>query len=249
MSYNEKHNEANKDDNRDGENHNRSWNCGAEGPTDDAQIRALRLRQTRNLLAALLLSQGVPMMLSGDEFGHSQQGNNNAYCQDNELTWLSWEFGEEEGLLLEFVRDLIRLRQQHRVFRRRKFFQNRAIRGETVRDIVWLDPAGTQMSDEQWRDGFARSLAVFLSGRGLDERDERGRTIVDTDFLVLVNAHYETVEFKLPLQPQDARWVLRMDTTNPKFETVQRTFAPGDSYALQGRALALLEFPQPRGTT
>ena len=248
VSYNEKHNEANKDDNRDGENHNRSWNCGAEGPTDDAEIRALRLRQTRNLLASLLLSQGVPMMLSGDEFGHSQQGNNNAYCQDNELTWLSWEFGEEEGLLLEFVRDLIRLRQQHRVFRRRKFFQNRAIRGETVRDIVWLDPAGTQMSDEQWRDGFARSLAVFLSGRGLDERDERGRTIVDTDFLVLVNAHYETVEFKLPPQPEDARWVLRMDTTNPKFETEQRTFAPGDTYALQGRALALFEFPQPRGT-
>jgi isoamylase len=246
VSYNDKHNEANKDDNRDGENHNRSWNCGAEGPTDDAEIRALRLRQMRNLIASLLLSQGVPMMLSGDEFGHSQQGNNNAYCQDNELTWLSWEFGEEEGLLLEFVRDLIRLRQQHRVFRRRKFFQNRAIRGETVRDIVWLDPTGTQMSDEQWRDGFARSLAVFLSGRGLDERDERGRTIVDTDFLVLFNAHYETVEFKLPPQPEDARWVLRMDTTNAKFETEERTLAPGDTYALQGRALALLEFPQPR---
>jgi isoamylase len=241
VSYNEKHNEANKDENRDGENHNRSWNCGVEGPTDDPEIRALRLRQTRNLLASLLLSQGVPMLLAGDEFGHSQQGNNNAYCQDNELAWLSWEHGEDEKQLLEFVRDLIRLRCDHRVFRRRKFFQNRAIRGENVRDIVWLDPAGTQMSDEQWRDGFARSLGVFLSGRGLDERDERGRTIVDTDFIVLVNAHYEAVEFKLPAQPEDARWALRVDTTNAKFEKEERVFAPGDTFALQGRALALFE--------
>src|SRR5688572_3516973 len=241
VSYNEKHNEANRDENRDGENHNRSWNCGVEGPTDDPEIRALRLRQTRNLLASLLLSQGVPMLLAGDEVGHTQQGNNNAYCQDNELTWLSWETGEEEQQLLGFVRDLIRLRGDHRVFRRRKFFQNRAIRGENVRDIVWLVPAGTQMSDEQWRDGFARSLGVFLSGRGLDERDERGRTIVDTDFIVLVNAHYETVEFKLPAQPEDARWALRVDTTNAKFEKEERVFAPGDTYALQGRALALFE--------
>jgi isoamylase len=246
VSYNEKHNEANKDDNRDGENHNRSWNCGVEGPTDDPQIGALRLRQSRNLLTSLLLSQGVPMLLAGDESGHSQQGNNNAYCQDNELTWLSWEISDANGQLLEFVRRLIRLRGEHRVFRRRKFFQNRAIRGENVRDIVWLDPAGTQMSDEQWRDGFARSLGVFLSGRGLDERDERGRTIVDNDFLVLVNAHYETVEFKLPAQPDDARWVLRVDTTNASFEAEERTFAPGDTYAVQGRALALFEFPQPR---
>jgi isoamylase len=241
VSYNDKHNEANKDENRDGENHNRSWNCGAEGPTDDPEIRALRLRQTRNLLASLLLSQGVPMLLAGDEFGHSQQGNNNAYCQDNELAWLSWEIAEDEQQLLQFVRDLIRLRRSHRVFRRRKFFQNRAIRGENVRDIVWLDPVGTQMSDEQWRDGFARSLAMFLSGRGLDERDERGRTIVDTDFLVLVNAHHETVEFKLPAQPEDARWLLRVDTTNAKFEKEERVLAPGDTYALQGRALALFE--------
>jgi glycogen operon protein len=186
------------------------------------------------------------MLLAGDELGHSQQGNNNAYCQDNELTWLSWEIGEEHRPLLEFARSLIRLRCEHRVFRRRKFFQNRAIRGANVRDIVWLDPAGTPMSEEQWRDGFARSLGVFLSGRGLDERDERGRTIVDNDFIVLVNAHYETVEFKLPAQPEDARWVLRVDTMNPAFETQERVFAPGDSYALQGRALALFEFPQSR---
>ncbi|HTJ15692.1 MAG TPA: glycogen debranching protein GlgX [Steroidobacteraceae bacterium] len=246
VSYNEKHNDANKDDNRDGENHNRSWNCGVEGPTDDPEIRALRLRQSRNLLASLLLSQGVPMLLAGDEVGRTQQGNNNAYCQDNELTWQPWEIGEEDAQLLEFVRNLIRLRQEHRVFRRRKFFQNGAIRGENVRDIVWLDPAGTQMSDEQWRDGFARSLAVFLSGRGLDERDERGRTIVDTDFLVLVNAHYETVEFKVPAQPEDARWQLRMDTKNAAFDGDERVFAPGDTYAVEGRSMALFEFPQPR---
>jgi isoamylase len=246
VSYNDKHNEANGDDNRDGENHNRSWNCGAEGPTDDPQIRALRLRQSRNLLATLLLSQGVPMLLAGDEFGHSQNGNNNAYCQDNEMTWLSWQLGEEDQRLLEFTRRLIQLRREHRVFRRRKFFQNRAIRGETVRDILWLDPAGTQMSDEQWRDGFARSLAVFLSGRGLDEQDERGRLLVDNDFLLLVNAHHETVEFRLPAQPEDALWVLRLDTTNPAFETEEKAWEPGGTYALQGRALALFEFPQSR---
>jgi glycogen operon protein len=204
------------------------------------------MRQSRNLLASLLLSQGVPMLLAGDEFGHTQQGNNNAYCQDNELTWLAWEIAEQDKQLLEFVRELLRLRSEHRVFRRRKFFQSRAIRGENVRDIVWLDPAGTPMSEEQWRDGFARSLGVFFSGRGIDEHDERGRTIVDDDFLVLVNAHYETVEFKLPAQPEDARWVLRMDTTNAALEKQERAFAPGDSYALQGRAMALFEFPQPR---
>lgn len=246
VSYNEKHNEANRDENRDGENHNRSWNCGVEGPSDDPQIRALRLRQSRNFLTTLFLSQGVPMLLAGDELGHSQRGNNNIYCQDNELAWLAWQLDQEDRQLLAFTRELIRLRCEHRVFRRRKFFQNRAIRGDAVRDIVWLDPAGTQMSDEQWRDGFARSLGVLLSGRGLDEQDERGRVLVDNDFILLFNAHYETVEFRLPAQPDDARWVLRLDTTNAAFETEERAWQPGDSYALQGRALALFEFPQPR---
>jgi glycogen operon protein len=241
VSYNEKHNEANLDENRDGENHNRSWNCGAEGPTDDPEVLKLRQRQARNLLATLFLSQGVPMLLAGDEFGHSQQGNNNAYCQDNELTWLNWELSREDQEFLAFTRELIRLRVGHRVFRRRNFFQNRAIRGEAVRDIVWLDPSGTMMSDEQWRESFARSLGVFLSGRGLNERDERGEIVVDSDFVVLLNAHHEAVAFRMPAQPDDAQWLLRLDTATDGARSP--ALGAGDSYTLQGRALAVFEFP------
>jgi isoamylase len=244
VSYNEKHNEANLDDNRDGENHNRSWNCGAEGPTDDPEVNALRLRQIRNLLATLFLSQGVPMLFAGDEFARTQQGNNNAYCQDNPLTWLNWRLGREEQALLAFTRELIRLRASHRVFRRRSFFQNRAIRGEAVRDIVWLDPSGSEMSEQQWRESFARTLGVFLSGRGLNEQNERGQILVDSDFVLLLNAHHEAVEFHLPAQPAGARWLLRFDTTNPEgFEKNALTFHPNAAYMLAGRTLALFEFP------
>jgi isoamylase len=245
VSYNDKHNEANQDENREGENHNRSWNCGAEGPSEDPNVRALRIRQRRNLLTTLLLSQGVPMLLAGDELGHTQQGNNNAYCQDNELTWLDWQLNEEDQQFLDFVRELIRLRRLHRVFRRRSFFQDRAIRGEAVRDIVWLDPSGTQMSDEQWRESFARSLGVFLSGRGLQEQNERGQIIVDSDFVIFVNAHHEAVEFHLPPQPDDARWLLRLDTSTADGFDGGREHRPNDVYQLQGRALAVFEFPLP----
>lgn len=241
VSYNEKHNAANLDDNRDGESHNRSWNCGVEGPTEDPAIRALRLRQSRNLLATLCLSQGVPMLLAGDESGHTQQGNNNAYCQDNELTWLSWELGPQDAELTQFTQQLIAFRRAHRVFRRRRFFQNRAIHGAAVRDIIWLDPAGTEMSDQQWQESFARSLGVLLCGRGLDEHDERGRPIVDTDFVLLFNAHHEALEFRLPSEPSAARWVLRLDTTHSHFEKQERESRPGDAYTLQGRALAVFE--------
>jgi isoamylase len=244
VSYNDKHNEANLDENRDGENHNRSWNCGVEGPTDDPDIIALRRRQMRNLLTTLFLSQGVPMLLAGDESGRTQQGNNNAYCQDNPLTWLNWRLGREELALLSFTRELIRLRASHRVFRRRRFFQNRAIRGESVRDIVWLDPSGSEMSEQQWRESFARSLGVFLSGRALNEQDERGQILVDSDFVVLVNAHHEAVEFHLPAQPVDARWRLRLDTSGTDgFEKEERAFRARDPYTLAGRTLALFEFP------
>jgi isoamylase len=244
VSYNDKHNEANFDDNRDGENHNRSWNCGVEGPTDDEEVNALRRRQTRNLLATLLLSQGVPMLLAGDESGRSQQGNNNAYCQDNELAWLDWSLSKDDQVLLAYVRDLIRLRCEHRVFRRRSFFQNRAIRGEGVRDIVWLDPGGAEMSEQQWRESFARSLGVFLSGRGLTEQNERGQVVTDSDFVLLVNAHHDELEFRLPTQPDDAQWLLRLDTRNAHgFERASRTFAPGDAFPLTGRSLAVFEFP------
>ena len=246
VSYNEKHNEANLDDNRDGENHNRSWNCGVEGPTDDPQVRELRMRQTRNFLTTLFLSQGVPMLLAGDESGRTQQGNNNAYCQDNELTWHDWTLNREDQDLLTFVRQLIRLRRDHRVFRRRSFFQNRAIRGDSVRDIVWLDPNGSEMTELQWRESFARSLGVFLSGRALNERNERGQIVIDSDFLLLVNAHHERVDFDIPAQPADARWVLRLDTADPAgFDIPHRSFRPGDTYSVQGRALALFEYPLP----
>ena len=243
VSYNDKHNEANLDGNLDGENHNRSWNCGVEGPTDDAAVNALRARQTRNLLATLLLSQGVPMLLAGDESGRTQRGNNNAYCQDNDVTWLSWSLDKDQQTLLAYARELIRLRCAHRVFRRRNFFQNRAIRGEGVRDIVWLDPSGTEMSEQQWRESFARSLGVFLSGRGIEERNDRGQVIVDSDFVLLLNAHHDELEFHLPAQPADALWLLRLDTRNPTgFERESRTFRPNDAYTLIGRSLAVFEF-------
>ncbi|HEX2494096.1 MAG TPA: alpha-amylase family glycosyl hydrolase, partial [Steroidobacter sp.] len=244
VTYSEKHNEANLDENRDGENHNRSWNCGVEGLTDDPEINALRRRQTRNLLATLFLSQGVPMLLAGDESGRTQQGNNNAYCQDDELTWLNWTPDGEDQALLSFVRELIRLRCSHRVFRRRIFFQNRAIRGQAVRDVVWLDPNGSEMSEQQWRESFARSLGVFLSGRGLHERNERGEVVMDSDFLLLLNAHHGELEFRVPTQPDAARWALRLDTRNPAgFEREARIYRPGDAYTLIGRNLAVFEFP------
>ncbi len=246
VSYNEKHNEANLDENRDGENHNRSWNCGAEGPTDDPKIRELRMRQIRNFLTTLMLSQGVPMLLAGDESGRTQRGNNNAYAQDNELTWQDWELNREDQDLLGFTRELIKLRLSHRVFRRRSFFQDRSIRGDSVRDIVWLDPNGSEMTDQQWHESFARSLGVFLSGRALNERNERGKVVIDSDFLLLVNAHHEQMDFDIPMTPADARWTLRLDTSDPAgFDIASRMLRPGETYTVQGRALALFEYPLP----
>ena len=178
VSYNEKHNEANGEDNNDGESHNRSWNCGVEGPTDDPEVLALRARQQRNFLATLMLSQGVPMLLHGDELGRSQRGNNNGYCQDTELTWIDWE-NVDEGLL-EFTKPVTRLRTDHPMFRRRRFFSGRPVRrgrGRPVPDIVWLTPAGEPMTDEDWDAGFAKSLAVYLNGNGIRELDERGEPV------------------------------------------------------------------------
>lgn len=244
VSYNEKHNEANLDGNTDGENHNRSWNCGVEGPTDDPEIRALRVRQMRNLLATLMVSQGVPMLLAGDECGRTQLGNSNAYCQDNEITWHDWSLSDEDQNLLTFARELIHLRKSHRTFRRRRFFQNRSIRGDHVSDIIWFDPSGSEMSDQQWSESNARTLGVFLSGRSLQEEDERGQLLVDSDFLMLVNAHHEPVEFRIPTELSDRHWLLRLDTADPAgFGIERRTLRPGDSYVIEGRALALFEHP------
>jgi glycogen operon protein len=213
VSYNHKHNEANGEDNRDGENHNRSWNCGVEGPTDDPGILALRARKVRNFLATLLLSQGVPMICGGDEIGRTQQGNNNAYCQDNELSWYDWEQADQK--LLHFTARMIELRQQHPVFCRRRWFQGRAIRGSEVSDIGWFTPAGVEMSDQDWQAGFAKSLGVFLNGAGIPTMDEQGERVLDDSFYVMFNAHQDAMDFALPEAKWGTRWTVILDTNEP----------------------------------
>jgi isoamylase len=213
VSYNEKHNEANGEDNRDGESFNRSWNCGAEGVTEDPDVLRLRRRQQRNLLATLFLSQGVPMLLGGDELGRTQQGNNNAYCQDNEISWYDWEHVDEP--LLAFTRTLIALRRHHPAFRRRRWFQGRPIRG-TV-DIGWYRPDGQEMDDADWESGFARSVAVFLNGQAIPDRDERGRHIADDWFFVVLNAHDEAIDWTLPAHGV-RRWEVLLDTVQAEDE-------------------------------
>ena len=242
VTYNEKHNEANREDNRDGENHNRSWNCGVEGPTDDPAIIALRQRQKRNLLATLLLSQGVPMLLAGDEMGRSQGGNNNAYCQDNETSWLNWQIEQinpEDRALTEFVQRMIRIRKAHPTFRRRNFFQGRGIKG--VADIVWLTPEGREMSDEEWRHAYARCLGMFLAGSAINEHDRRGQPIQDANFLLLLNAYEGEIPFTIPASRSRKAWEVQVDTF---FELGKRcdgrTFRARDKYPLQGRSVALL---------
>jgi isoamylase len=210
VSYNEKHNEANGEDNRDGENDNRSWNCGVEGPTDDTVINALRARQQRNFLATLFLSQGVPMLPAGDEMGRTQQGNNNAYCQDNELSWLDWEGADEE--LLAFTRTLITFRHRHAVFRRRRWFQGRAIHGGKLRDIAWFKPSGEEMSEQDWGQGFTKSLGVFLNGDALTAPRSHGERGADATFYVIFNAHSEPVDFSLPPKGWGERWITLLDT-------------------------------------
>ena len=239
VSYNDKHNEANGEDNRDGESHNRSWNCGVEGPSGDAAINVLRERQKRNFLATLFFSQGAPMLLAGDERGRSQQGNNNAYCQDSETSWIDWTETPSSESLLPFVRRLVALRTAHPLFRRRTFFRGRAVREPEVKDIHWLNPNGTEMSDHEWTQAFARCLGVFLDGHSLTERDERGRLVVDDDLLLLLNAHHDPIPFKLP-GTQDLRWEALIDTACADGVPALDALAAGSEYPLQGRSLALL---------
>ncbi len=240
VSYDEKHNEANGEDNRDGESHNRSWNCGVEGPTDDPGINALRARQQRNLLATLLLSQGVPMLLAGDESARTQNGNNNSYCQDNPLSWLNWELDAEQGELLSFVRRLTRLRRNHPIFRRRHFFQGRPIKGEGVKDILWIGPEGNEMDDEAWSHGHVRALGVVLNGKGIKETDEQGRPIEDDSFLLLLNAGQDPLGFKLPPSPEGLSWDRFLDTANGNAHGHDGPWRPGDTYPLQSHSLVLL---------
>ena len=245
VSYNQKHNEANLEDNRDGTDDNRSWNCGVEGPTDDPQILALRAQQKRNFMATLFLSQGVPMLLAGDEMGHTQNGNNNAYCQDNELTWLNWHLKPEDQRFFEFTSRLIAIRKQHPLFRRRHFFQGRKIRG--LKDIIWLNPDGREMTDEEWNQSFARCLGVFLAGQGIEEYDERGRIITDGDCIILFNSHHESVPFKIPEVGEPDGWRVLVDTTVDRINGGNgRHWRAGDVFDLKGRSLALLYRDQKR---
>jgi glycogen operon protein len=245
VSYNDKHNEANGENNRDGNSHNLSWNHGVEGPSDDAKVLALRARQQRNFIATLLLSQGVPMLLAGDELGRSQQGNNNAYCQDNPISWVDWSPGAAGQSLLAFTRRLIALRAAHPVFRRRDFFQDRPLHGSEVRDIVWLQPDGTEMSAEAWQQDFARALAVFLSGEGLKEIDSRGRALRDDDFVLLFNAAAQGVIFRLPPSLVRGSGELLVDTSRGDDALPGIRFDPTRPFTLAGHALALIRFARP----
>jgi glycogen operon protein len=240
VSYNEKHNEANGENNRDGTNNNLSWNCGVEGPTDNPDIQALRAKQKRNLLATLLLSQGVPMICAGDPIGHTQTGNNNAYCQDNPISWLNWELSHENHDLLTFVQRMINLRKRHAALRRRHFFQGRPIKGANIKDVLWLKPNGVEMSEEEWHDPSVRCLGMFLSGQGLDETDERGRKVTDENFLVLLNAHHEDVPFTLPAMHAGARWGAWMDTSRESGLRPTGSYDAGSAYPLQARSLVTL---------
>jgi len=244
VSYNGKHNEANGEDNRDGENDNRSWNCGAEGTTDDPAILALRARQKRNFMATLLLSQGVPMLRAGDELSHTQGGNNNAYCQDNAISWLDWQPDKDDQAFLDFVRRIVSLRRDHPIFRRRKFFEGRPIHGQDVKDLAWLNPDGREMTDEEWDQHFARCLGVYLSGAELNEMDERGNPVRDDDFIVLINAHHEAIPFLLPAYGRQDNWFCLMDTAYENGLGTDGRFAVSTEYPLQGRSLVLLMRPR-----
>jgi glycogen operon protein len=216
VSYNEKHNDANGEGNRDGESHNRSWNCGVEGPTEDREVLELRAQQRRNFLATLFLSQGVPMLLHGDETGRTQGGNNNGYCQDNDITWLDWSQTDEA--LIEFTARLSQLRREHPVFRRRRFFDGRPVRrgaGAPLPDIGWFTPDAREMAEEDWEAGFGKSVAVFLNGEGIPSRDSRGERITDSSFVLMFNAHDGSIEFTLPSTEYGDKWEVVLDTAAP----------------------------------
>ncbi|MBS2963418.1 glycogen debranching protein GlgX [Actinocrinis puniceicyclus] len=241
VSYNDKHNEANGEENRDGESHNRSWNCGTEGESDDLDVLALRERQKRNFIATLLLSQGVPMLLHGDELGRSQRGNNNAYCQDDELSWVDWEGAREHETLLEFTRRVARLRAEHPVFRRRRFFQGKVLphTGSPLPDIRWFTPDGAVMARQDWEAGFAKSLTVFLNGQAIAEPDSRGEQVRDDSFLLLFNAHHEPLAFTLPSVDYGELWESELDTAMPLFSD-RPTLKPSATTIVEARSLIVL---------
>jgi isoamylase len=237
VSYNEKHNEANQEDGRDGESHNRSWNHGAEGPTDDPEVGALRARQRRNLVTTLLLSQGVPMLSGGDELGRTQDGNNNAYCQDNELSWYPW--GDVDDEFVAWCQRVIAFRAAHPAFRRRQWFQGRLIRG--IEDLAWTRPDGEEMTDEDWETGFARAVGVFINGRTIPTPDAYGEKIVDDSFLVIFNASDQDLSWTIPAASWGRRWVVDLDTADPRRGLGRAIVArPGDGFPVISRSMVVL---------
>ena len=240
VSYNEKHNEANGEHNRDGESHNRSWNCGVEGPTADPQIVALRHRQMRNIIATMMVSQGTQMISNGDEIGRTQHGNNNGYCQDSPLTWVDWSLAGPNADLLEFTRKATALRTEHPVFRRRRFFEGTPIRsGEQARDIAWLSPTGQEMTPADWNSGFGKCVTVFLNGAAIPAPDSRGQRVVDDSFLLCFNAHDETVDVVTPDGEYAQQWSAVLDTADSTGAT-DLVVPAGEKIALVGRSMLVL---------
>jgi glycogen operon protein len=248
VSYNDKHNEANGEDNRDGADHNLSWDHGVEGPTDDVKILELRERQKRNFLATLLLSQGVPMISGGDEIGRTQNGNNNAYCLDNELSWHDWRLDGRRKALLAFTRFLIRLRRHHPVFRRKQFFYGRAIYSE-VKDLTWVRPDGREMTEEDWTNGLTRCLGLRLGGDTIEDVDDRGERIVDDTFLILLNAHWEPLPFVLPAHRRGVRWEPMLDTREATGRRRGPALRGGHTYELEARSVAAFRLGGSRRAT
>jgi isoamylase len=241
VSYEQKHNEANGEDNRDGHEPNFSWNCGVEGPTEDRKILALRDQQKRNLIATLLLSLGVPMLLAGDEFGHSQEGNNNAYCQDNEIGWLDWQkIRPEDAALRNFVRTLIRLRRRHRVFSRPRYFRGEVMSEAGLKDITWVTPAGIEATSEDWGNRVALSLGYVLCGAAGEFYTPGGQRDIDESFLVMMNAYYGDLDFRFPRVGEPLEWEAVVDTAEPTgLADGDRRWLPGDAYPLRGHSFAL----------
>lgn len=244
VSYNEKHNEANLEGNNDGEDHNRSWNCGVEGPTDNQDIKNLRTRLKRNFLTTLFLSQGVPMLVAGDEFSRTQHGNNNAYCQDNEISWLDWENKDNE--LLEYTKRLIQLRKEHPIFCRRRWFQGLPIKGKNVTDIAWFLPEGEEMEDYHWEESYAKSLAVFLYGYGIRSKGSKGEMVKDDSFYLMFNAHHETLPFKLPDKRWGSQWIRILDTNQDDIATVEEVAWPEETIMVAGRSMMMMQCPLSR---